>query len=149
MTNWLKFAGIQLVSAFAMVAGWVLLIPPCLLKQWGPCPSPLPPARWIDQWSWHWLNKVYGNPENGVSGECAIVNGAPYMPTANSIWRAYCWSAWRNSCNNLKYVFAAPAPDYRYGTFTVFGKEFYWLVGWKLESGVAVPIMSVGAGRGS
>ena len=112
MTNWLKFTVQQIESLIVTIAGWFVLIPFCLLRAWRSTATSIDPDyRAIDVWSWDWLNGVYGNPEDGVSGAQAIVNGQPYMPTANSIWRAYCWSAWRNSANGLKYRFAAPAPD--------------------------------------
>ena len=136
MTNWLKFTAQQIVQLAATVAGLVVLIPPCLLQAWTRDQVSTHQGlqiRIVDRWDWHWLNAIYGNPEDGVSGQ-----QAGYMPNANSIWRAYCWSALRNSCDALKYRFAAPAPDYRTGTYTIFGKPQRWLVGWKNENGFAV-----------
>jgi hypothetical protein len=136
MTNWLKFTAQQIVQLAATVAGFVILVPFCAFKLWVPSPHPsIRDGKPIDQWAWGPLNYVYGNPEDGVSGV-----HAGYMPTANSRWRAYCWSALRNSCDNLKYVFAAPTPDYRIGTYTVFGKKQQWMFGWKPENGFNVPV---------
>ena len=113
MRGWLWFVIVQLILAIAMIWGWVFLIPFCLAQAWERAPSGLDPGpnvRWIDRWRWAPLNYVYGNPEDGVSGKSALIwlNGTtqgPYMPNAWSPWRAYLWSGWRNSCDNLKYVF--------------------------------------------
>lgn len=111
MKGWLRFAGVQLVMLIAAVLGVFLLIPFCLAQAWVADEKSIKDGRVIDRWKWRLLNLVYGNPEDGPSGLYAKVwlNGTtegPYMPNANPMWRAYVWSAWRNSCNNLKYVFA-------------------------------------------
>lgn len=99
--------------------------------------------RAIDRWSWRPLNVLYGNPEDGVSGQYALiwVNSvlSPYMPHASAAWRAYCWSAWRNSCDNLKYIFAWKAGPF--AQWTLFGRQQH--IGWKLENGYNVPVISL------
>lgn len=92
-----------------MAAGTVILIYPCLRCAWHDTQSTVQyfgrPQRTIDAWDSAWLQSIYGNPEDGVSGQYALINPAgvqvPYMPGAWPPWRAYCWSAWRNSTNML------------------------------------------------
>lgn len=91
-----------------MVLGVFLLTPFCLLQAWQPCMSTINPfgrlPRTISEWKWPWLNTIYGNYEDGVSGAEALPKAdrsVRYMPGAWPPWRAYCWSAWRNSTNAL------------------------------------------------
>lgn len=154
---WLKFIGIQLVMLLATVLGWFLLLPFCVFKRWTTrqwldaehilYSLSIKDTRVIDHWNSILLNVIYGNPEDGVSGKQALVwadDGSlsphPYMAMAPDWWRAYCWSAWRNSCDNLKYVFAndaGPLKVVKIGKFTV-------KVGWQKENGFNVPVLSVG-----
>jgi hypothetical protein len=104
--------------------GWIILAVPCALGAYGdhgvksnkvwPPPYEHYNGRPIDTWDWQWLNAWFGNPEDGVSGQNALVWGdgvnAPYgqlyiYNATGSRWKAYCWSAWRNSVDALKYVF--------------------------------------------
>jgi hypothetical protein len=140
---WLYFAAVQLIMLLATLVGFVVLIPFCLAQAWRPSvvPSIKDGTRHIDEWSWAPLNKVYGNPEDGVSGQTALIwiNGvlSPYLPSANTSWRAWSWSAWRNSCDALKYVFAwANGPS---ATVTLFGKTIGF--GWRPENGIKVPVL--------
>ena len=92
-----------------MAAGIFILIWPCFRRQWHEVQSTVQwydrPQRTIDAWDSAWLQSIYGNPEDGVSGRYALINPAgtqePYMPGAWVPWRAYCWSAFRNSTNML------------------------------------------------
>lgn len=159
---WLRFVGVQLLMLFATIVGWLLLIPFCLLQFWEYEPQgSIKDERTIDVWKWVWLNKVYGNPEDGVSGQQAIVYttgvAGPYMPLPDWLtrftdipirrflawiypaWRAYLWSAWRNSADNLKYVFADA--DGPLVTFQLFGRTAK--IGWQLENGYKVPVLSL------
>ena len=150
--GWFWYITVQLVMLFFTVVGWFLLLPFCVRQAWV-APNGDPPvteavylpwsfsdkdgSRRIDCWAWLPLNWVYGNPEDGVSGQCAIIylngNASPYMPHASAWWRAYCWSALRNSCDNLKYVFA-----WRRGPQAMFlGHK----VGWWDENGYKVPVL--------
>lgn len=135
---WLKFWGGQAVQLLAMVLGWVVLIPVCLAKAWKPGEKSIKDWREIDLWKWEWLNYFCGNPEDGVSGGQALINGnQPYMPNAwFDAWRAYCWSAWRNSCDNLKYVFSIPGngPMKYVGPFKF---------GYQTENGYNVPVVGL------
>lgn len=153
---WLKFIAIQLVMLLATVVGWFLLIPFCLALR-GNRPAVAGIAkmydgrpRSIDPWPWKPLNTVYGNPEDGVSGRYALIWGADgrqhgYTPpgpawlSSRLAWSAYCWSAWRNSADNLKYVFADPQGKLL--TFKLFGRTAK--IGWQMENGHNVPVLSL------
>jgi hypothetical protein len=132
---WLWFGVVQLISLVATIIGWLLLIPFCLAQAWD---NNVP-----DRWTWQPLNAVYGNPEDGVIGQHALIwnstgQKVPYMPGAWAPWRAYCWSALRNSCDNLKYIFAwqnGPFYTRQFGSRTL-------KVGWQLENGQKVPVLS-------
>jgi hypothetical protein len=105
---------IQIKIAFAVAAGFFVLLPACLLHAWtGLYPSikPLPNRTYVDVWRWQWLNYWYANSEDGVSGQQALVwtdaNTLVWYPDTFPHWTpkwwiAYCWSAWRNNANNLK-----------------------------------------------
>jgi hypothetical protein len=142
MIGWPWFALVQLISLLATVVGWVLLIPFCLARAWILDDQSIKDGRPVDRWRWSVLNVVFGNPEDGVSGGTALVwvNGvlSPYMPNAWAPWRAYCWSAWRNSADGLKYVFAWENGPFK--EVTVFGKRHK--IGWQRENGVKVPVIS-------
>jgi hypothetical protein len=99
-------------QAFWMVVGYFILIPPCLSRAWEPCQSTINPfgraPRPISRWINPWLNTIYGNREDGVSGAEALVwftppGGqpvrVPYRPNTWAPLRAWLWSAWRNSTN--------------------------------------------------
>ena len=106
--GWVLFVLCQLAMLAAQLVGLVLLIPFCLAQAWTPAvyPSVKLGHGPVDRWSWGPLNYIYGNPEDGVSGQQAVlIGGAPFAPGVWGPWRAYRWSAWRNSSDNLKYVF--------------------------------------------
>lgn len=99
-------------QAIWMVVGYGLLIPFCLLKAWQPAVSTINPfgrpPRVISEWRWAWLNTIYGNREDGVSGAEAMIWDWPaysyrvlYRPNTWAPLRAWLWSAWRNSTNAL------------------------------------------------
>jgi hypothetical protein len=138
MNPWVRYAGVMAAQGLATIAGFFLLAIPCLFWEWTINAQSIKDQRPIDSWDWKWLNSWYGNPEDGVSGECAIVNNGPYMPNANASWRAYCWSAGRNSCDALKYKFAWK--DGPLKQVTIFGKTFSF--GWKPINGIKVPVFS-------
>lgn len=164
MKAWGYFWLAQLASIAATLVGYVLLLPFCLAQAWEMSPVPsIGQKPWltrgpIDRWRWAPLNAVYGNPEDGVSGQTALIWGSgteaghlvSYMPGAAAWRRAYAWSAWRNSADNLKYVFqwrgAQPAP-YKSGTFKLFGKLFAYDFGWQVENEhYYVPVFKLAAG---
>lgn len=107
----------------AVALGFLVLLPFCVLRAWAgptfPSIKPWPagaegvgPHRpYVDEWKWEPLNKWYGNSEDGVSGEHAWIWDAsnhlvPYYSTfpagVPQCCKAYAWSAWRNSANNLR-----------------------------------------------
>jgi len=139
--QWAYFFLIQLVSLVAMVIGWIVLIPFCLVQAWTSDAVSIKDGRQIDRWSWRPLNAIFGNPEDGVSGQTALiwVNGVPstYLPNAWAPWRAYCWSGWRNSCDGLKYAFALESGPYV--ELAVFGHILK--LGWQRENGIKVPVL--------
>lgn len=158
--GWFLFVEVQLIMFVFMVMGWVLLIPFCLAHAWRPSTSIADSKRTIDCWSFGPLNYIYSNPEDGVSGKYAVVwvNGvlSPYEPGFWTIrlvsngrdypswwvsmqlwlyaaWRAYLWSAWRNSVDALKYRFHwenGPHAEWR-------GHK----LGWWPENGYKVPLL--------
>lgn len=142
---WLWFVIVQLVQILASVIGWLVLSIPCATKAWevSPVPSVKDGVRVIDRWKLSWLNYVYGNPEDGVSGQQAVVWSSgvpgPYLPNRSASIRAYYWSALRNSCDNLKYIFSnkkGPLKNIQIGPLVV-------KVGWQPENGYNVPVMSI------
>jgi hypothetical protein len=104
-----------MMIAIAEVLGFIVLLPACLLHLWTEpnyiSIKPLAGRVLVDEWSLPLLNKWYGNSEDGVSGQQAIVYDdaghlVPYASTFPSWvpkWAiAYAWSAWRNGANNIK-----------------------------------------------
>jgi hypothetical protein len=153
---WLKFIAIQLIMLLATVVGWFLLIPFCLALR-GNRPTVVGIGkladgrpRAIDVWPVKAIDAIYGNKEDGVSGRYALVWGSDgrqhgYVPPGPEwlakriAWSAYCWSAWRNSADNLKYVFADPKGPLV--TFKLFGRSCK--IGWQQENGFNVPVLSL------
>jgi hypothetical protein len=76
---------------------------------------------------------LWGNAEDGVTGPQFYRAQHP-----NERWCAYLWSAWRNSCNNLRWIVA-----WRTGPF--FRKEWH---GWYFQAGfrqdTGWPVLSAG-----
>lgn len=143
MKAWVRFIGVQLLHTAATLLGFVMLAPACFFLAWDQWPTAksLKDNRTIDAWQWP-INAVYGNPEDGVSGKYAIVNGQPYMPNADPRWRAYCWSAARNSADGLKYLTAWPAGTMLFSKYyTLFGRQHHAKGGWQNENGFNVPVL--------
>lgn len=150
---WAWFAIAQLLMLALSVAGWVILILPCLLQAWEPSPAPsiattpwLPPKRPIDRWKWRWLFWA-DNPEDGVSGQSALVWGSgvqagtlvPFMPNAWAPWRAWVWSAWRNSADQLKYTLALGLRGPAF-SLPLLGRTLKG--GWSVENNLPVLVLS-------
>lgn len=143
---WMWFVTIQLIQLAATGIGWVLLIPFCLARAWDSYTArSIKDQRVIDTWRWSPLNWIYGNPEDGVSGQTALIwqNGVQveYMPRAWAPWRAYVWSGWRNSCDNLKYVFRWSGGPWVRKTWSLFGIDLYLQAGWNTSG---LPNLSLG-----
>ena len=143
---WLWFIVVQLIQLACELVGLVVLIPVCLMHAWEPCVGD-GSTKFIDRWKWAPLDLIYGNPEDGVSGAKALVwdNGqkVPYMPNAWAPWRAYCWSALRNSADNLKYVFAWDKGPLIKKDYKIFGRQRTFRAGWQMENGINVPVLSL------
>lgn len=139
---WARFAGAQFFQLEAMIVGWLLLIPFCLARAWHTVQSPLDPKRTIDEWEFSPVGWVYDNLEDGVSGRYALIwspdgRRVPYMPNAWAPWRAYCWSAWRNSADGLKRRFTWNGGPFRRWEW----RGYHLQLGWN-SSGL--PVLSVG-----
>lgn len=141
--SWLWFIVVQLVTLVFFLIGLVLLAPLCLLQAWKRDAKSIKDGRVIDRWAVP-INLIYGNPEDGVSGTTAIVEGAYYLPFSSVPARAYRWSALRNSVDGLKYVFA-----WKRGTLLIdkhykfLGKDRHFKAGWQNENGFNVPVISL------
>ena len=143
--GWLYFCLVQIIAFIAMVIGWFLLIAPCILKAWVPVTQIYQPdwavkgglpKKTINIWAWSWLNPVWGNNEDGVVS--GLRNNVEYNPTG-SRWLAYVWSAWRNSANNLRFVFQwIGGPFYRWENA---GHTWYFQCGWYPNG---FPVLSAG-----
>lgn len=124
--GWAWFIVLQLLCCIFMVLGWFVLIIPAALKRWT--------AEATPQWRCRALNIIYGNPEDGVVGP------AWYLPSKPDWLRAYLWSAWRNSTDNLKYVFQwKGGPFYRWENTS---HTLYFQAGWNSKG---LPVLSAGA----
>lgn len=105
-------------------------------------------ARKIDSFAWKWLDRICGNPEDGASGQCALVwRGADLVSYAvytgligqQNAWRlAWKWNM-RNKVQRMKYALAIPGEG-PYRTFTLFGHTFGY--GYKIVCGLNVPVGS-------
>ena len=132
--GWLYFIVVQVVALIATVIGWFLLIIPCLLKAWVPVEQLYQPdwaycaglpKKTIQIWRWAWLNRIWGNNEDGVVS--GLSGNVEYNPDATRLG-AYMWSAWRNSANNLRFVFRwVGGPYYRWQNSA---KTWYFQCGW-------------------
>lgn len=150
--GWIYFAISQIVSGIFTLLGFVILLPFCITNAWEPSPTPsINDGRIIDEWTWKPLNYIYGNPEDGVSGQKALIwtsgtTRGEYLPKASAWWRAYSWSALRNSTGGLKYIFQwrGSNPPYASGAFDAFDYHWTWGLGWKLENKkYLLPVMSI------
>lgn len=130
--GWLYFAAVQIVALVATVIGWVLLIPLAITRCWVLKNSKEYPDRVLPQWRGGWLTFIWGNLEDGVIGSPHYRERIP-----NEILSAYLWSAWRNSANNLRFVFRwIGGPFYRYEF-----KQWYFQCGWYSNG---FPVLSAG-----
>lgn len=147
--KWVWFVVIQLISLVFLLIGLLVLIPFCLAQRWHMEGHSIKDGRPIDRWNSELLNFIYGNPEDGVSGQQALIwegdELVHYLPDAGPSWRAYKWSALRNSCGGLKYVFGrlGCVGPYIEGTFTLRGHPYSYSMGWKvLNTHWNVPVIS-------
>lgn len=133
--GWIWFAFVQLVAVVAMVVGWVLLIPFAALRLWTIKPSPYFPGEMVEAWRGGWLMFPWGNLEDGVIG-----NAAHRRRFKDDRVGAYLWSAWRNSANNLRFVFRwQGGPFWRWENAK---HTFYIQAGWYPNG---APVLSAGS----
>jgi hypothetical protein len=133
MSGWLKFALIQLIALVVMVVGWFLLLPLAWFRAWTPRYSLHYPERIVDVWRGGQLTWIWGNEEDGVTG--AAFYRAQFKDARVC---AYLWSAWRNSANNLRWVFADKGgPFYRIERW-----GWYFQAGFRPDTGW--PVLSAG-----
>lgn len=145
----LRFTGVQLLSWWATFAGWFLLIYPCARQRWVvdgvSIADPLEPRPAISRWTWRWMNPIWGNPQEGVSGQEALVrdaqgNQVPYKPGWGPRLRAYFWAALRNSADGLKYLLAWDKGPLV--TFWFFGtRRAGWLPMPQIKGAPRVPVL--------
>lgn len=145
IASWAWFWLAQLIMLVMMVLGWFVLLPACLLHFWKLSPKPsVNDGRVIDEWALAPLNWIWGNPEDGVSAEFALVwidsttRGA-WRPEAPVWLRAYAWSACRNSTDSLKYSLALGLHGPTFSV-NVFGRTLRG--GWSVENGLPVLVLS-------
>ena len=111
MRGWLWFAVCSLFGFFVLQpVGWLLVGAACYKRAWKLVPGkrsikPIIGRKWVDEWRWQWMNLLWGNPEDGVSGGDAFGPSwsGEYNP-ALSRWRAFKWAALRNWANGYNYI---------------------------------------------
>jgi hypothetical protein len=113
---WLKFALTQLVNVPLALIGLVVCLSPTVAMA-----------------SWLWWNDDDGSGPG------------------TTWWSKYYWLAIRNPVDNLKhverpFVVATPGGPLAYKTWTWFGKQWYYKIGYMPHEGY--PACSAGAGRG-
>jgi hypothetical protein len=119
----LLWIGLQALSLLLQLIGAVILAGPCYLRSWHPAPSTenrIPQT--INVWDSAFLNRIYGNDEDGVTGKPGYNTEPP------SRLKAYVWSAWRNPVDNLKYwpIARRPGGPLLYRRFGAFYVEAGW-----------------------
>lgn len=131
--GWTYFWLVQLVYFICFLIGIFLLIPFTVLKQWKTRQSKQY-DRQILCWKLEWLNYIWGNEEDGIDGAQFYKDRIPSIR-----WRTYLWSAWRNSANNLRFVFnwKATGPFYRFEW-----RNWYFQAGFYKDNGW--PVLSAG-----
>lgn len=119
--------------------GWVLVGIACYYYEWTYTPNvksikPLDNRKMVDTWDWAFMRKIYGNPEDGVSGIYAY--GPSWTGAFNSPpvtrWKAFTWSGRRNWANGFNYItwkWPDINPPFKPGTW-LFGKRSYKF-GWQ------------------
>jgi hypothetical protein len=126
---------VELIAFAAMLVGWVLLLPFAAFRLWKDAPSRHYPGVIIPVWRWRIIDIVWGNDEDGVIGAEFYRKRFPDERVC-----AYMWSAYRNSSNNLRWVFAwKGGPFYRWESK---GKKWYFQAGFRRDFGW--PVLSAG-----
>lgn len=137
--GWPAFVLVQILSFVLMVIGWVLLLPWSIDRAWFPCVTAKSDGRLVTCWRSRWLDVIYGNWEDG----CLPHARNHYLEGRPDWLRAYLWSAWRNSTNNLRWAF-----QWKGGPWLQIRRwGWYFQAGWRPSNGW--PVLSAGAGNGS
>lgn len=136
---WLWFAMASLVGFFILQpVGWLLVGIAAYKRAWvvsgDASIKPLPQRQQIDTWRWQWMVRVWGNPEDGVSGYDAYGPSwdGRYNPTL-SRWKAFVWAGLRNWAAGYNYItwpFSTTPPVY-FKNYTLFGKPRTLKIGWQ------------------
>lgn len=122
--GWIYFLGIELFATVLMVIGWPLLAILCALN--------IMHQEADGKWHYPHLFWLWCNEEDGLKPQW-------YNPEG-SRWKAYLWSAWRNSSNNVRYLTLwIGGPFYRWESP---GKGWYFQCGFKPVTGW--PVLSAG-----
>lgn len=96
--KWLTFWSFQARSLAATILGWFLLAPLAAMQNWVWIPSAAGKHDFISVWKPDWVDAVWGNAEDGVTGDTFYA-----QQVKGTRLRAYLWSAWRNSANNMRW----------------------------------------------
>jgi hypothetical protein len=146
---WIIWAAMQVVNIVSDILSVIPIAVACLCCAWT-TPAyqtlksiPEVHRTAIDRWRYlpNWL---WGNPEDGVSGQQAYIWNSgklvPYMPDADPRWRAFCWNM-RNRSSGLKWLFSSKNPrtylELHVGSHT--SKLGFQTYDW---AGVNVPVFS-------
>jgi len=135
----LRWAGVQAASWLVLFPiGVVLLLPLSLLRLWHTAPS-LEYNYDVTVWNGGKLTWLWGNEEDGV-----LPSDRNHYLVGKPDWlRAYLWSAWRNSTNNVR--FAASIKGGAWLQVRRWG--WYFQAGYRPDTGW--PVWSAGAGLGT
>lgn len=124
--DWTRWYLFEIGCAWMMVAGWVILLPMAAFKLWHVSESLHYPGRMITAWNCRWIDMVWGNAEDGVTGAPFYMKRIP-----NERWRAYMWSAWRNSTNNMRWGGTLKGGPF----FRHVGKKWIFQAGYRPDNG--------------
>jgi hypothetical protein len=110
----------------AVTVGFVVLFFAAIFRAYeGPIRKSIKPGHGnVDYWKWNFLNYWYANTEDGCGLNAVLGTEGPYyrdtFPKGTPDWViVYCWSAWRNSANNVKRW-------YRFDTWLPKGAPSVW-----------------------
>lgn len=146
---WAWFAACSLFGVLVLMpVGWVVVGAACVCKAWRfPYATSIKPIKGraqVDGWSWP-INRIYGNPEDGVSGVDAYGPGwtGSYNPRGTR-WRAFVWSGLRNwaaGYNYLTWAWGTDPPLY-IKDYSVLGRQRQLKIGWQARYGRIVMVCS-------
>lgn len=144
--KWLYYATCQLIGAFVLFPLGLLIVGlACYRRAWSfdatPSIKPLPYRLTVDTWRWTWMNTVYGNPEDGVTGGDAFGSWVgPYNDVPLSRWRAFQWSGLRNWACGWNYLTWRPWLDPPPLFYRAYGNGHSIELGWQQRYGCTVMV---------